>query len=51
MLLGLYLTDITRQYQAKQAADVLEYDNREHIPTYKTHYRGKTICYCLIIPQ
>lgn len=51
MLLGLYLTNITRQYQAKLSADIPEYDNREHTPTCKAYYRGKTISYCFIIPH
>lgn len=51
MLLGLYLTDITRHCQAKLSADILEYDNGEQIPTCKAYYRGKTISYCSIIPQ
>lgn len=51
MLLGLYLTNITRHCQAKLSADALENDNREQIPTCKAYYRGKTISYCSIIPQ
>lgn len=51
MLLGLYLTNTRRHSQAKLSADILEYDNREHTPTCKAYYRGKTISYCSIIPQ
>lgn len=51
MLLGLYLTNTTRHSEAKLSADILEYDNREHTPTCKAYYRGKTISYCSIIPQ
>lgn len=36
---------------AKLSADILEYDNREQIPTCKAYYRGKTISYCSIISQ